>query len=952
MRMRFYTKAPLTAWIVVMFLWLVVSNGSALVQDRKFQGYTLPPGAKGQLIVKYKDSVTECVHCVVKSKRSFEMITTDGSGSLDRLHSQYNVRAVRPIFRTEEEERKLIGGKTGSSLGILKRYQRDKIDMIKRKFVQRTKRISETAKVPELYHIYLLDFPEQTDIHAAAADFTQDPHVEYAQPNYFVETEFVPNDPFYQSSGSWGQPYEDLWGLKSHKLNLEAAWEITQGEGIVVGVIDSGLDYHHPDIAANVWTNTQEVPANGLDDDSNGFIDDGKGWDFAYDDNDPMDDNGHGTHVSGIVAAVGNNAIGIIGVAPQAKIIPIKALFKDGSGRISDLAEGVVYAAFNGADVINNSWGCGFCPINPIAEDAVRTAYGVGSVAVFAAGNSRTDVGIRSPQNMTDPKPVVVGATTQGDEPAFFTNFGALVDVGAPGGGTPDDVGTEDPIRNILSLKATDCDPRACKPSLIVQEKYLRQAGTSMAAPHIAGIAALLLASRPALTNEEVRQVLRGSADDVGQSGFDPQTGAGRPNAYKALTTESVLRVKITNPVSGSTFSQKSQAVSLSGIVAGSGIEHFQLFYRPLLKSTEWIPLSPSVGGPLEGHLSVWQMGTLQNGLYLLQLNATTSAGLQFQDVIEVALEQDRPRLVTTNPNAFPSDESGADISKNRIVWIDWRKKNGGLYFMDLSASIETLLHRGLSIYHTSISEDRIVLEGRAGIVVYDLATMRRRNISAYGLGPDISGDGIAWYTNQTPTAWDIIFCKFDPKSGTCLEQQITKNRDTQWHSAISGNLIVWEDLRNDKTNEDIGNQDIYLYDLLSKTERQITRHESTQFRPDVSGNRIVWMDSRNGNWDIYFCTYNSKTGKCPERRLTTDPSAQITPAISGDIIAWVDYRTGNPDIFVYDLTSKTERQITFQPNGQFFPKVSQNRVIWLDFRNAQYSPRGLQLDIYTSKIK
>src|SRR5262249_34913430 len=156
---------------------------------------------------------------------------------------------------------------------------------------------------------------------------------------------FVPNDPYFSSSGSWGQAYGDLWGL--HIIDAESAWDVTRGEGIVVAVTDTGCDYTHPDLVGRMWTNPGEIPNNGIDDDGNGFIDDVRGWAFANDDNNPMDDDGHGTHVSGTIAAAGNNGLGVVGVAWGATIMPIKGIRGNGGGTTADLAAAIEYAVDN-----------------------------------------------------------------------------------------------------------------------------------------------------------------------------------------------------------------------------------------------------------------------------------------------------------------------------------------------------------------------------------------------------------------------------------------------------------------------------------------------------------------------------------------------------------------------------------------------------------------------------
>src|SRR5690606_3555282 len=149
-------------------------------------------------------------------------------------------------------------------------------------------------------------------------------HVDYAHPNNVPHAVYTPNDPFLASSGSWGQTEEDLWGLS--QLDVEAAWDGARGTGVVVGVVDSGIDYNHPDITDNIWTNTDEIAGNGVDDDGNGYVDDVRGWATDGGDNDPIDGGGHGTHVAGSIAAQDDNGIGVVGVAPDAQVMAVKSL--------------------------------------------------------------------------------------------------------------------------------------------------------------------------------------------------------------------------------------------------------------------------------------------------------------------------------------------------------------------------------------------------------------------------------------------------------------------------------------------------------------------------------------------------------------------------------------------------------------------------------------------------
>jgi subtilase family protein/fervidolysin-like protein len=182
----------------------------------------------------------------------------------------------------------------------------------------------------------------------------RNPHVEYAEPDYLVQAARTPNDPGYPSQ--WGlNNVGQTGGLPGADISAESAWNASVGDSaVLVGVIDSGVDYTHPDLAANIWTNPGEIPGNGIDDDGNGFVDDVHGWDFFNNDNDPMDDFGHGTHVAGIIGAVGDNNLGVTGVAWKVSIVPLKFLSSTGSGPTSAAIEAIEYATRMGVRILNN----------------------------------------------------------------------------------------------------------------------------------------------------------------------------------------------------------------------------------------------------------------------------------------------------------------------------------------------------------------------------------------------------------------------------------------------------------------------------------------------------------------------------------------------------------------------------------------------------------------------
>ena len=193
----------------------------------------------------------------------------------------------------------------------------------------------------------------------ALARYRTHPDIEFIEPNYIYKEDAIPNDP----------RFDELWGLLNTgqtggtpgaDISVELAWEVQTGSrNVVVAVIDTGIDYTHPDLADNIWVNPGEIPANGIDDDSNGFVDDVRGWDFVNNDNDPMDDRDHGTHVAGTIGALGDNDLGVVGVNWQVTLMPLKFLGADGFGSTVDAISCVDYATDMGVHLTNNSWGGG-----------------------------------------------------------------------------------------------------------------------------------------------------------------------------------------------------------------------------------------------------------------------------------------------------------------------------------------------------------------------------------------------------------------------------------------------------------------------------------------------------------------------------------------------------------------------------------------------------------------
>jgi subtilisin family serine protease len=353
-----------------------------------------------------------------------------------------------------------------------------------------------------------VELPSDVTVVDAVETLEESPDVLYAEPSYAVQLSGTPNDSLFSS----------LWGMTSIRAPL--AWGVSTGSSqVVVAIIDTGIDYTHPDLAANMWTNPGETAGNGLDDDGNGCIDDLRGCDFANDDGDPMDDNNHGTHVAGTIGAVGNNGVGVAGINWSVRLMALKFLKANGSGWTSDAIDALNYAVAMGAKISSNSWGGG--GYSQALSDAIAAAGATGHLFVAAAGNtgSNNDGAPFYPASYNLASIISVAALDSAGQLAAFSNYGAAsVDLGAPGVG-------------ILST--------------VPGSSYASYSGTSMATPHVAGAAALLLALHPGWTQAELKAGLlsttRSLASLSGKSltggSLDLAAAAGVPTSFGLTVT-------------------------------------------------------------------------------------------------------------------------------------------------------------------------------------------------------------------------------------------------------------------------------------------------------------------------------------------------------------------------------------------------------------------------------
>jgi len=397
------------------------------------------------------------------------------------------------------------------------------------------------------------------DVPTLCAELQSDPDVQYAQPNYIYHICRVPNDP-------------DFPDQYAHQLiQMPDAWDISTGSrDVVVAVLGTGVDVNHPDLKENIWTNAGEIPDNEIDDDENGYVDDVHGWNFDTNSNDisPLVDytgvDGHETMVAGVIAAVGDNDEGVCGINWQCSVMPLRISVYITT---TEIAEGLDYAAANGADIVNMSFGSDeFGPDgDPIVKEAIDSAYEAGVLLVASAGNADTER-INYPAGYYN---VMAVSSTDGEDiKTGHSSFGPWVDIAAPG----------------TDIVTTD-----------LAGEYIATAGTSFSAPYVAAVGGLILSHRPDLSHVEIRAILENTTDPVYYGDVDAEQGyigTGRVNAYTALLEADTAFPlgEIAYPRQAQTLAADVNTVELALFVHGA-MEAIE--YRPYGEKA-WTPIDDS----------------------------------------------------------------------------------------------------------------------------------------------------------------------------------------------------------------------------------------------------------------------------------------------------------------------------------------------------------------------
>ncbi len=482
-----------------------------------------------------------------------------------------------------------------------------------------------------LSRIIKIDFENESDLQNYRTYLLSDEDVEYIQKANYYKTDITPNDSL---AG-------DQWALE--KIKAFDAWNITQGsDTVLLAIIDTGIDYLHTDLKNKIYINTGETgtdnlgsdkSSNGVDDDNNGFVDDWHGWDFTdrvgfpFDstggdylnwDNDPMDENNHGTYIAGIAGAETNNLTGIAGTAPKIKMLNLRAFDPGGYGEEDDVAAAILYAVQSGAKVINMSFGD--YSFSFVLRDVVRYAYLHNLVLIASAGNS----GSNEPHYPSGYSEVIsIGNSTEQDYVAGGSNYGSTLDMVAPGS-------------SILTTARND--------------NYSIISGTSASAPFVSA-AASLIRSLGNFTNEEVKQMLKSTADDIGEAGWDLKSGAGRLNLLKALSVVAPSVIKYDYPKQD--FNTLKDTLNINATILSAYFSKYDLYYGTGLNPTSWNTLLTGIKNQTASErIYSLPLQTLPDTVYTLRLLVYLTNGGTMEERINFFVNKTPPKaqLISVGP--------------------------------------------------------------------------------------------------------------------------------------------------------------------------------------------------------------------------------------------------------------------------------------------------------------
>jgi len=509
-----------------------------------------------------------------------------------------------------------------------------------------------------LSRIYKITFPfelTESDIRSISSA----PEVEYFQKSVLYKVDVIPNDKLIQ----------EQWAL--HKIKAFPAWDITRGnDSVVVGVIDTGIDFYHPDLKNNIYINPGEdinnnglfdtSDNNGIDDDRNGFTDDIIGWDFTdragfpFDssggdylrwDNIPMDEYGHGTYVAGIIAAESDNNEGIAGAAPGIKVLNLRAFDPAGYGEEDDVAAAIIYAVKCGVKVINMSFGDN--SFSYVLRDILKYAHDKGVVLVGSSGNSSSD----QPHYPSAFNEVIsTGSSTQEDYISSFSNFGSTIDLVAPGS----------------EILTTALDGH-----------YSTISGTSASAPFASAAAALLLC-RNNFSPAEITQILKSTSDQINRSGWDLKSGAGRLNMERALKIAAPAEIKFISPLQD--YASNADSLEIVASILSPYFQNYELFLGTGLNPEKWESLTTGKFQFEQKKIFTLDIRNLKDSVYCLRLVISQTNGRTMEERVNFYVNRAPALMSLHSLNSFyyglyPTIVAEVITSKPTVVRMYYRAR-------------------------------------------------------------------------------------------------------------------------------------------------------------------------------------------------------------------------------------------------------------------------------------
>ena len=681
-----------------------------------------------------------------------------------------------------------------------------------------------------------------------------------AEPNYFVYAHnTLVNDPQFDDQVALHNEGQ-TGGMDDVDIDLPEAWDVQQGREIVVAVIDTGVDYNHEDLSANIWTNVNEIPENGIDDDQNGYVDDVKGWNFLTNVNVPGDDNGHGTHVAGIIGAETNNDIGVAGINGNAKLMPVKVLNSQGVGTISNVVQALQYAIDNGAALSNFSWG--LSSFSRVLYEAIESAGAKNHLVITSAGNDSLDLDVSPvyPAAYDLNNIVSVAASNERAQLASFSNYSTSgkVHVAAPGLG-------------VLSTLMRDT----------VQDNYPLgygvMSGTSAAAAVVSGIASLILSQDNSLTPWDIKQALYNGSDRISSLATKVASG-GLINAYGAVTQ----------------FSYTGWADQIDLIENNSPIEDVEEVALPVIEGEISLfpaSLSMSVNDTIEFML------TGGSAPFSYEVSDTSIGTIDDKGVFS-AKNIGETEVVVTDADGVVSNISSILVTSLMFANADFNSMLVGEF-------VEMQVVGGLGPYQWAISGDKSAVSLAVDETDSSYAVVSALQPGIFEIHViDTNANSVLAHASDSISIQGLgVFIDVPATTSLLVDEQL------QLKSTTNGAYVVWDSSKPDVATVDVnglvvarskGTTTISVTDEFNQIDSLVVTVNELPISIAVPTTDVVWVGSVNNSVQLTV-----QGGVAPY--TWTSASTEIVTVDNNGLVTAVDFTPVNID----DASRKVEIVVT-----------------------------------------